>query len=295
MATKKNLNIKKNSSKRKVKNLQKPAKILPPKTEIKSNRIEEPLDEIDPREKYMTLGDHLEELRRRIFAILGIWILFSCLAGIFIEDIHKFLVQPFKEISSEPLILGTIYGPLEIYFQLSIIIGILISLPISLSIFWGFITPALSKRSAILGHIVIIISSILFWVGVIFAWIYLFPLSLKMMLNYLLPYQAIAQTTIEKYYSFLFLIIIGTGVTFQLPLLVILLGALGIVTMEWHKKAWKFIIVLLFLFSAIITPPDPLSMFVLAIPLVALYFSSVGIVWLIELRRKKEIESYQSN
>jgi sec-independent protein translocase protein TatC len=115
------------------------------------------------------------------------------------------------------------------------------------------------------------------------------------MLNYLLPYQAIAQTTIEKYYSFLFLIIIGTGLTFQLPLLVILLGALGIVTMEWHKKAWKFIIVLLFLFSAIITPPDPLSMFVLAIPLVALYFSSVGIVWLIELRRKKEIESYQSN
>jgi sec-independent protein translocase protein TatC len=295
MATKKNLNIKKNSSKRKVKNLQKPAKILPQKTEIKSNQIEEPLDEIDPREKYMTLGDHLEELRRRIFAILGIWILFSCLAGIFIEDIHKFLVQPFKEISSEPLILGTIYGPLEIYFQLSIIIGILISLPISLSILWGFITPALSKRSAILGHIVIIISSILFWVGVIFAWIYLFPLSLKMMLNYLLPYQAIAQTTIEKYYSFLFLIIIGTGVTFQLPLLVILLGALGIVTMEWHKKAWKFIIVLLFLFSAIITPPDPLSMFVLAIPLVALYFSSVGIVWLIELRRKKEIESYQSN
>jgi sec-independent protein translocase protein TatC len=295
MATKKNLNIKKNSSKRKVKNLQKPAKILPQKTEIKSNQIEEPLDEIDPREKYMTLGDHLEELRRRIFAILGIWILFSCLAGIFIEDIHKFLVQPFKEISSEPLILGTIYGPLEIYFQLSIIIGILISLPISLSILWGFITPALSKRSAILGHIVIIISSILFWVGVIFAWIYLFPLSLKMMLNYLLPYQAIAQTTIEKYYSFLFLIIIGTGLTFQLPLLVILLGALGIVTMEWHKKAWKFIIVLLFLFSAIITPPDPLSMFVLAIPLVALYFSSVGIVWLIELRRKKEIESYQSN
>ena len=113
------------------------------------------------------------------------------------------------------------------------------------------------------------------------------------MLKYLLPYQAIAQTTIEKYYSFLFLILIGTGVTFQLPLLVILLGSLGIITMEWHKKAWKFIVIFLFLFSAIITPPDPLSMIVLAIPLMALYFTSVGIVWLIELRKEKEYQLYE--
>ncbi|GIX40305.1 MAG: sec-independent protein translocase protein TatC [Leptospiraceae bacterium] len=242
----------------------------------------------------MTLGDHLEELRLRIFAILGVWIITSSIIGIFSTNIHKFLVQPFKEITSEPLILGTVYGPLEVYFKLSIILGILVSLPISLSILWGYITPALSRRAAILGHIVVFISSLLFWGGVIFAWIYLFPLSLKMMLNYFLPDQTIAQTTIEKYYSFLFLILIGTGVTFQLPLLVILLGSLGIVTMEWHKKAWKFIVVLLFLFSAIITPPDPLSMIVLAVPLMLLYFISVGIVWLIELRRKKEYEIYEA-
>jgi len=120
----------------------------------------------------MTLGDHLEELRRRIFAILGVWLSISIIVGIFSEDIHKFLVQPFKEISKQPLLLGTIYGPLEIYFKLSIILGMIISLPFILSILWGFITPALSKRTAMQGYIIIFISSLLFWVGVFFAWEY---------------------------------------------------------------------------------------------------------------------------
>ncbi len=281
------------SNKKKRINIQKTPKVLPVnKTENQPNEDFE--EEIDPREKYMTLGDHLEELRRRIFAIFGVWFFISIIIGIFSEDIHKFLVQPFKEIAKQPLLLGTIYGPLEIYFKLSLILGILVSLPISLSILWGFITPALSKKSAIQGYIIVIISSLLFWVGVIFAWKYLFPLSLKMMLEYLLPPETIAQTTIEKYYGFLFLILIGTGVTFQLPLLVILFGYLGILTLEWHKKAWKFILVILFVFSAIITPPDPFSMFVLAIPLISLYFISVGFVWLLEFRRKKEYEETPS-
>jgi len=243
----------------------------------------------------MTLGDHLEELRRRIFAILGVWLSISIIVGIFSEDIHKFLVQPFKEISKQPLLLGTIYGPLEIYFKLSIILGMIISLPFILSILWGFITPALSKRTAMQGYIIIFISSLLFWVGVFFAWEYLFPLSLKMMLEFFLPSETIAQTTIEKYYGFLFLILIGTGATFELPLLVIFLGYLGILTLEWHKKVWKFIIVIIFVFSAIITPADPFSMFVLAIPLTILYFLSVGIVWMFELRRKKEYEEFEDS
>jgi sec-independent protein translocase protein TatC len=292
MATKKTKTS--SSNKKKRVNIQKTPKVLPVnKTENNPNEDFE--EEIDPREKYMTLGDHLEELRRRIFAILGVWLSISIIVGIFSEDIHKFLVQPFKEISKQPLLLGTIYGPLEIYFKLSIILGMIISLPFILSILWGFITPALSKRTAMQGYIIIFISSLLFWIGVFFAWEYLFPLSLKMMLEFFLPSETIAQTTIEKYYGFLFLILIGTGATFELPLLVIFLGYLGILTLEWHKKVWKFIIVIIFVFSAIISPPDPFSMFVLAIPLTILYFLSVGIVWMFELRRKKEYEEFEDS
>lgn len=268
--------------KRKVTAIKKTSKILKEK-EVSPKQSE--IEEINPREKYMTIGDHLEELRRKIFYIIGIWIFFSLVVGTFIEDIHIFLVQPFKEVSNHQLLLGTIYGPLEIYFKLAIIIGILISLPINLAILWSYITPALSKKTATIGHIVIFVASVLFWVGVTFAWVYLFPFSLKMMLGYFLPAETIAQTTVEKYYSFLFMILIGTGISFQLPLFVVSLGALELVTMEWHKKKWKFIVVIIFLLSAFITPPDPLSMLVMAFPLLFLYFVSVGIVWLLEKRR----------
>ncbi len=268
--------------KRKVTNVKKTPKIVKEKKNTSKEKLPE---EINPREKYMTIGDHLEELRKKIFYVIGVWLFFSLIVGIFIEKIHIFLVQPFKEVSNYQLILGTIYGPLEIYFKLAIVIGVLISLPINLNILWSYITPALSEKTAIIGHVVIFISSILFWLGVAFGWFYLFPFSLKMMLESFLPAETIAQTTVEKYYSFLFMILIGTGISFQLPLLIVSLGSIGLVTLEWHKKKWKFIIILVFLLSAFITPPDPLSMFVMAFPLLFLYFFSVGIVWLIEKRR----------
>lgn len=273
--------------KRKVVHLKKTAKIIPSKKEnLEQTNSED--EQLDPREKYMTIGDHLEELRIRIFLIIGIWLFFSILAGIFIEEIHIFLVQPFKSVSNQPLLLGTIYGPLEIYFKLALVIGILLSLPFNLNILWGYITPALSKKTSILGHITILISSLLFWIGVIFAWYYLFPFSLKMMLTYFLPAETIAQTTVEKYYSFLFFILIGTGISFQLPLIVVFMGILEIITLEWHKKYWKFIVVIIFVLSAFITPPDPFSMFVMALPILVLYFISVSFVWLIEIKRNRK-------
>ncbi len=260
------------------KNKKQPAKVI----EESLGSIEN--EEIEPREKYMTLGDHFEELRKRIFAVLGVWVGSSAIAGIFIEDIHNYLVSPFKLVSNQSLLLGTIYGPLEIYFKLAFIIGFIISLPLSLFILWGFITPALEIKTARVGNIIILSSTILFWLGVWFSWEYLFPLSLKMMLQLFLPAETIAQTTIEKYYSFLFFIIIGTGIAFQLPLVIILFGAMGIITTEWHKKTWKFVVIILFTLSAFITPPDPFSMFVLALPLIALYFISIVMVWIIEKR-----------
>lgn len=241
----------------------------------------------DSREKYMTLGDHLEELRWRIFAILGVWILVSVVVGIFSPDIHAFLVQPYRQFSQEPLILGSVYGSLEIYFKLALIWGFIGSLPVNLVILWGFIAPAVSKKTSIIGYSVVLASTFLFWFGVWFAWEYLFPLSLNMMFQVFLPAETVAQTSIEKYYSFLFLILIGTGVMFQLPLLVIFLGFLEIVTLEWHKKAWKFIVVVIFFLSAFITPPDPLSMVVMALPLILLYFISVSIVWFFEWNKNR--------
>jgi sec-independent protein translocase protein TatC len=251
------------------------------------------------RERYMTLGDHLEELRMRLLWIIGILVVTSSITGIFIERIHSFLISPYKAVvaqlpsaqTSPGLILGSIYGSLEIYFKLAVMIGSLITLPLALTILWGFVTPAVSKKTARIGHSIVLASTLLFWIGVVFAYVYVFPLSLDMMLYTFLPEGVIAQTSLEKYYSFLFMIVLGSGITFQLPMVVILLGATGIIPIAFHRKIWKFVTIGILAFSGFFTPPDPFSLFALAIPLWALYAISVSTVWLIEKGKGRRLST----
>lgn len=246
----------------------------------------------------MSLGEHLEELRRRLLWILGVLIVASGAAGIFVEEIHSFLVKPYLTAAAQAptlqgipgatgLILGSVYGALEIYFKLSMMVGMIVTLPIALSLLWGFVTPAVSVRTARIGHGAVAASTLLFWSGVTFAWVYVFPISLGMMLNTFLPEGVVAQTSLEKYYSFLFMIVLGSGLTFQLPMVVVMLGAIGIVTTAWHARVWRYVIIAILLFAGFITPPDPFSIFALAVPLIVLYAVSVGIVWLIERARRR--------
>lgn len=253
--------------------------------------MEDEPEELSPHEKYMDLGEHLEELRRRIFAIIAVLTVASIGFGIFSPKLHAFLIQPYTELSEYPLILGTVYGPLEVLIRLSILAGVLVTLPVSLFIIWGYITPALERKTARIGHGAVLASAVLFWGGVLFAWNYLFPISLSMLLSTFMVEQTIPQTSIEKYYSFLFMIHMGTGIVFQLPLLNIFLGAVGILSVDWHKRSFRYILIVIFVFSAIITPPDPLSQLVLAGPLALLYFISVLIVWVIERTARKRLEA----
>ncbi|MBU44982.1 MAG: twin-arginine translocase subunit TatC [Spirochaetaceae bacterium] len=248
------------------------------------------LDEQDPRERYMSLGDHLEELRKRLLWIIGVVIFASVGFGIFSYDLHSILVQPFKAVSDYPLLLQAVAGPLDVVIRLSLLLGILSTAPIILWILWGFVTPAVSRKVAWIGHMSVLTSGLLFWGGVVFTWFNLFPISLEMFFKVMLMglENTIPQTTIEKYYSFLFMVHMGAGLIFQVPLLIVALGALGILTVEWHKKYWRFFITAVFILSAIITPPDPLTQSILAGPIIALYAIAVGIVWLLERSRRKK-------
>ena len=246
-------------------------------------------EEIEDGPGFMTVGDHLEELRRRIIAIFGVVAVASLIAGIFYADIHRFLVEPYNTLTEERLILANVYGGMEVLVKLSLTVGVTVSLPICIYIVWGFVAPAVERRTAWIGRLSVGVSALLFWTGLLVCWFYIFPLSLQFLFLDLLPEGVAAMTPVEKYYSFLFLIHIGCGLVFQLPLVLVLLGALGILTLQWHKNYWKYITVAIFIFAAIITPPDPLSQIVLGSMLQGLYFISVMLVWVIErLRRRRE-------
>lgn len=235
----------------------------------------------------MSLGDHLEELRIRLFLSIGILVLFATLCGIFSFRLHAFLTSPYRTLTGLDLFLGNAYGPLEIIVKLSIMSGFTLALPLLFAILWGFITPAVSPRAARTGYAVILSSALLFWAGLVFCWYYIFPISLQFLFVDMLPEGVLPQLTMEKYYSFLFLLHTGCGLFFQLPLIIVLLGALDIIPFAWHVRSYRYVIVGIFIIAAIVTPPDPLSQIIMGSLLVLLYGISLVIVYVIERVRKR--------
>ncbi|MCB1172451.1 MAG: twin-arginine translocase subunit TatC [Leptospiraceae bacterium] len=234
---------------------------------------------------WMSVGDHLEELRKRILAVLLVVTLFSIAVGLVSPWLHKILVEPFHTITGKNLIMGKAYGGLLVLMKLSVLAGVGLSLPISISILWGFIKPAVTRRTAILGNVVVAASALLFWSGVALCWLYIFPLSIRFLFQDTLLWGTDPTHPIEEYYGFLFTMHVGSGITFQLPLVLVILGALGIVTMDWHRRFWKYIFVFIFFIAAVLTPPDPISQVVLGTALLALYGISVLLVFIIESGR----------
>lgn len=152
----------------------------------------------DPREKYMSVGDHLEELRVRILWMIGVLVVFSVAAGVFSASIHRFLIAPYNEITGERLLLYSVVGPMEVYIKVSFITGLATSLPVLIYILWGFVAPAVSRRAALLGNGIVLCSTVLFWTGMAVCWFYIFPLSLQFMFVEILPEGIAPQTTVEK-------------------------------------------------------------------------------------------------
>lgn len=251
------------------------------------------LDDYNTREKHMSIGDHLEELRIRLIAIIVVLLLFSVLAGIYSSRIHELVIAPYRALTNNrDLFLMNVYGPFESIVKLSLLTGFSVSFPVILYILWGFVSPAVTGLTAFLGRLVVAVSAILYWGGMIFTWFYILPLSLKFMIIDLALPGTVPQLTLERYYSFVFMLELSSGLVFQLPLVLVLLGAMGILTIEFHKFIWKYVLVGIFVFSALATPPDPLSQVLFSIPLIVLYITAVFIVWIIEFmqnrRRKKE-------
>lgn len=275
------------------------SKQKPPEKEIQTYEDEyEEEDDYSPREKYMTLGDHLEELRVRILWILGVTTVSAAVAGVFSSRIHEIVVLPYRAITeNRDLFLMNVYGPFESAVKLSLLVGFTVAFPFILLILWGFVTPALSRTAAFLGRLVVAFSAILFWGGMAFTWFYVLPASLQFLfvdMMHILPGTA-PQVTLERYYNFVFLLELGAGILFQVPILLVLLGGLGIITTEFHKRIWKHVIVGTFILSALFTPPDPISQVLFAVPLMVLYFIAVLIVWFLEWgKRRKERKERQA-
>ena len=167
--------------------------------------------------------------------------------------------------------------------------GIILAFPYVLYEIWKFIKPALKDTESAPARLFVIVASILFLIGILFGYFLLFPMSYNFLINYQLSDSGIVQTnnTLDDYISLISTMTLVSGIVFELPVLVYFLSRVGFLTPAVMKKYYKFAILIIMLVSAVITPPDWLSIWLVAIPLTLLYQGSIVISGMVERSKVK--------
>jgi sec-independent protein translocase protein TatC len=249
------------------------------------------------------LMEHLVELRSRlIWSVVAFAIAFG-VAFYFAKDIYGFLTLPLAAALkargiSDPHLIYTALG--EAFFaqvKLGMFGGLCLAFPLIAAQLWMFVAPGLYKheRNALLPFL--LLAPLLFMVGTAFAYYVLLPTAIYFFLGYQTPgavQGALAiqfQGKVNEYLDFVIKLVLAFGLTFQMPILLGLLGKVGIVTAKQLRDMRRFAIVGMFAIAAVVTPPDPISMLSLAFPLVALYEGSIlGVAYYDRRRARLEAE-----
>ncbi|MEH7356615.1 twin-arginine translocase subunit TatC [Neobacillus drentensis] len=231
----------------------------------------------------MLLTEHLEELRKRIIYTLIAFIIFLVGSFIYVQDIYKWLI---RDLNHKLAVLG----PSEIlwvYFMISGVIAIALTIPIAAYQIWRFVKPALSEKeqkttiSYIPGLFILFIS------GLSFGYFVVYPTVLKFLLS-LSEGQFETIFTSEKYFKFMINLTLPFGFLFEIPLVVMFLTSIGIINPMILSKARKISYFLIVLTSVLITPPDFISDILVTVPLVVLYEISINLSKVIYRKRLKK-------
>ncbi len=244
----------------------------------KENNLEDYLNEC-PDEVEMSFFDHLEELRRRIFYVLIAVAMGIIACFIFVKPIVNFLEIPAQGIKFQQL------APQEflfVSFQVAGYGGLLLATPFILYQIAQFVLPGLTRKERRFLGPIVFGSSILFVGGLAFAYYVLIPAALKFFLLYGADVVE-PNFSIDRYFKFILLLLFSTGLLFQLPVIQLSLGLLDIVPVKKMLSAWRYVIVITLVVAAIFTPStDPLTQSLLAGPILALYFGSIGLLTLLK-------------
>lgn len=219
-----------------------------------------------------TFISHLVELRTRLIrAFAAILIVFVCLFP-WAKELYALMAQPL--LSALPkggqMIATDVVGVFIVPMKVTLLVAFLITLPYVLYQVWAFVAPGLYSHEKKLVLPLIAASVGLFFAGMAFAYLLVFPTVFQFM-SAVAPEGVAWMTDIDKYLSFVLTTFIAFGVTFEVPVVVIVLARFGIVPLEKMREARPYVIVGAFIIAAVVTPPDVMSQILLAVPLCLLY------------------------
>ena len=242
-----------------------------------------------------TFVDHLRELRSRLIKSFIYLFFFFIIFYYFSENLYNFLLVPYADAVKDSgvdrrMIFTALHETFIAYLKVAFFTAFFISSPIILTQIWKFIAPGLYKneKKALLPYL--IATPILFLLGGMLVYYLIMPLAIKFFLTFetssqvgTIPIQLEAK--VNEYLSLIMRLIFAFGISFQLPVLLSLLARTGFVDSNYLKKRRKYVVVIIFAFAAILTPPDPITQIGLGIPLLILYELSILTVKLIEKKK----------
>jgi sec-independent protein translocase protein TatC len=263
-------------------------------------------------EKEMSFLQHLEELRwhiiRSVIAIVILMIIAFCFKNIIFDKIilgpknpdfitNRLFCQlgerlnaPALCINTKPLNLISIKmaGQLTTHITVSLVVGLILAFPVVLWEFWKFFKPALHANEAKYAKGAVFAASMLFFVGVLFGFFLLAPLSIHFLNTYVVSDDVVNQINIRSYIGTITSLCLATGCVFELPIIAFFLTKIGLITPTFMRKYRKHAIVVIFILAAIITPPDVFSQTLVAIPLLILYEVSILISARVMKQKEKD-------
>lgn len=169
----------------------------------------------------------------------------------------------------------------------SLILGIIVAFPYILWEFWRFIAPGLHKEERKKSRGFIFIASLLFFLGILFSYYVIAPISINFLYNYQITDMITNQFTMDSHIGLVTNMLLGVGIMFELPVVVYFLTKIGLVTPEFLKRYRKHSLVVVLIVAAIITPPDATSQVVVAIPILLLYEISIKVSRMVIKRQEK--------
>jgi len=220
-----------------------------------------------------TFLSHLFELRDRVIkAALAIIVVFVCLVY-WAPDIFHLFAQPLLQAlpAGGKMIVTDVTGSFFVPMKVTMLVAFIIALPVVMYQLWAFIAPGLYMHERKLILPLVVSSYTLFILGMAFAYFLVFPTVFKFMASYNAPLGAEMSTDIDNYLSFAMTTFLAFGITFEVPVVVVVLVRMGMVPLAKLKEIRPYVIVGAFVISAVVTPPDVLSQLLLAVPMTLLY------------------------
>jgi len=230
----------------------------------------------------MSFLEHLEELRWRLIKSIIAVLLGGMISFLFIEEILQFLISPIKDLSNPPdLQVLKVQGMFMIKWGVSLLGGVVLSIPVLTYQLAKFIGPGLHNNEKKVMFPLVFFSYFAFLIGIVFAFVVLIPYSLNFFTSMGME-EVKNNFSINYYFSFITMLLLGSGIIFELPIIVFILSSMGILTPAFMRHYRRHSLVFILVLSAFITPPDPISLIFMSIPLAILYEISIGVSWMVK-------------